>query len=158
MGAPGGLYRPAPRGYNGNPAGRGSQPSVSQAAVFSADYWGPPTGGSHPSVGVDKTARVPQDGPVGSRPRGVGQPLPRAPHAINQTRQGMATVIIRQAAALFPRPHDQASVIRSTATVPGLSAGPASQRAPVVGGEDGGLRDRRLGPAPNRFYHCTPGG
>ena len=23
MGAPGGLYRPTPRGYNGNPAGRG---------------------------------------------------------------------------------------------------------------------------------------
>ena len=24
MGAPGGLYRPTPRGYNGNPAGRGA--------------------------------------------------------------------------------------------------------------------------------------
>ena len=44
MGAPGGLYRPAPQGYNGNLAGRGSQPSVSQAAVSSADSWGPLTG------------------------------------------------------------------------------------------------------------------
>ena len=34
-----------PRGYNGNPAGRGSQPFVSQVAVFSADCWGPLTSG-----------------------------------------------------------------------------------------------------------------
>ena len=46
MGAPGGLYRPTPRGYNGNPTGRGSQPSVSHAAVLTAGFWGPPTGGS----------------------------------------------------------------------------------------------------------------
>ena len=49
MGAPGGLYRPTPWGYNGNPTERGSQPSVSQAAVlpagFSAGSWGPPPGG-----------------------------------------------------------------------------------------------------------------
>ena len=50
MGAPGGLYRPAPQGYNGNPDGRGSQPSVSQAAVFSADCWGSPTGGPRRQV------------------------------------------------------------------------------------------------------------
>src|SRR3954469_16777981 len=42
MGAPGSLYRPTPRGYNGNLAWRGSQLSVSLAAVFSADSWGPP--------------------------------------------------------------------------------------------------------------------
>ena len=35
-------------------------------------------------------------------PLGVGQPLPRAQHAINQTRRGMATVIVRQAATLLP--------------------------------------------------------
>ena len=46
MGAPGGLYRPTPRGYNGNPAGIWSQPSVSMLAGFSAGRWGPPTGGS----------------------------------------------------------------------------------------------------------------
>ena len=46
MGVPGGLYRPTPQGYNGNPAGRGSQPSVSMLAGFSAGHWGPPTGGS----------------------------------------------------------------------------------------------------------------
>ena len=46
MGAPGGLYRPTPRGYNCNPAGRGSQSSVSALAGFSAGRWGPPTGGS----------------------------------------------------------------------------------------------------------------
>ena len=45
-GCPGGLYRPTPGGYNSNPAGRGSQPSVSQVAVFPAGFWGPPTGGS----------------------------------------------------------------------------------------------------------------
>ena len=42
MGAPGGLYRPTPRGYNGNPTGRWSQPSVSTLA----GCWVPPTGGS----------------------------------------------------------------------------------------------------------------
>ena len=45
-GCPGGLYRPTPRGYNCNPAGHGSQPSVSVLAGFSAGRWGPPTGGS----------------------------------------------------------------------------------------------------------------
>ena len=44
-GCPGGLYRPTPQGYNGNPAGRGPQPSVSTLAGFSADRRGPPTGG-----------------------------------------------------------------------------------------------------------------
>ena len=46
MGAPGGLYRPTPRGYNCNPAGHWSHPSVSTLAGFSAGRWGPPTGGS----------------------------------------------------------------------------------------------------------------
>ena len=46
-GCPGGLYRPTPWGYNSNPAGRGSQPSVSQTAILPASFWGPPTGGSH---------------------------------------------------------------------------------------------------------------
>ena len=46
MGAPGGLYRPTPRGYNGNPAGRGAQLSVTTLAGFCADCWGPPAGGS----------------------------------------------------------------------------------------------------------------
>ena len=46
MGAPGGLYRHTPQGYNSNPAVRGSQPSVSVFAGFSAGRWGPPTGGS----------------------------------------------------------------------------------------------------------------
>ena len=46
MGAPGGLYRPTPRGYNGNPAGRGSHPSVSHVTVLPASFWGPPTSGS----------------------------------------------------------------------------------------------------------------
>src|SRR4051812_36389038 len=45
MGAPGGLYRPTPRGYNGKLAQRGSRLSVSLAAVFSADSWGPPLAG-----------------------------------------------------------------------------------------------------------------
>ena len=46
MGAPGGLYRPTPRGYNGNPTGNWSQPSVSTLAGFSAGCWVPPAGGS----------------------------------------------------------------------------------------------------------------
>ena len=36
MGAPGGLYRPTPRGYTCNPAGHWSQPSVSTLTGFSA--------------------------------------------------------------------------------------------------------------------------
>ena len=46
MGAPGGLYRPTPRGYKGNPTGRGAQLSVTALAGFCAGCWGPPTGGS----------------------------------------------------------------------------------------------------------------
>ena len=45
MGVLWGLYRPTPQGYNGNLAMRGPQPSVSMLAGFSADRWGPPTGG-----------------------------------------------------------------------------------------------------------------
>ena len=45
MGAPGGLYRPTPRGYNGNPTGNWSQPSVSTLAGFSAGCWVPPAAG-----------------------------------------------------------------------------------------------------------------
>ena len=45
MGVPGGLYRPTPQGYNGNLAGRGSQPSVSVLAGFSAGCWVPPATG-----------------------------------------------------------------------------------------------------------------
>ena len=62
MGVPGGLYRPTPQGYNGNPAGRGSQPSVSMLAGFSAGHWGPPTGGSR---------RLPASWPTG-RPHRLG--------------------------------------------------------------------------------------
>ena len=46
MGVLGGLYRPTPRGYNGNPAGRGAQPSVTTLAGFCAGCWGPPAAGS----------------------------------------------------------------------------------------------------------------
>ena len=45
MGAPGGLYRPTPRGYNGNPTGNWPQPSVSTPAGFSAGCWVPPAAG-----------------------------------------------------------------------------------------------------------------
>ena len=45
MGAPGGLYRPTPRGYNGNPTGLWSQPSASMLARFSAGCWVPPGAG-----------------------------------------------------------------------------------------------------------------
>ena len=46
MGAPGGLYRPTPRGYNGNPAGLWSQPSVSTLAGLSVGCWVLLAGGS----------------------------------------------------------------------------------------------------------------
>ena len=44
-GCSGGLYRPTPRGYNGNPARIWSQPSVSTLAGFSAGCWVPPAAG-----------------------------------------------------------------------------------------------------------------
>ena len=46
MGVPGDLYRPTPRGYNGNPAGHGSRPLVFASTGFSAGFWGPLIGGS----------------------------------------------------------------------------------------------------------------
>ena len=46
MGAPGGLYRPTPRGCNGNPAGHGAQLSVATLAGFCAGWWVPPAAGS----------------------------------------------------------------------------------------------------------------
>ena len=56
MGAPGDLYRPTPWGYNGNPAGLWSQPSVSMLVGFSADCWVPPAAGSL----VDRPAPPPR--------------------------------------------------------------------------------------------------
>ena len=41
MGALGGLYRPTPKRYNGNPVGRRARLSVSPAPGFSADRKGP---------------------------------------------------------------------------------------------------------------------
>ena len=61
-GCPGGFIQAYPQGYNGNPAGRGSQPSVSMLAGFSAGHWGPPTGGSR---------RLPASWPTG-RPHRLG--------------------------------------------------------------------------------------
>ena len=59
MGALGGLYRPAPQGYNGNLAGCRTQPSVSMLAGFSAGCWGPPPGGPRRLVwyGADRPPR-----------------------------------------------------------------------------------------------------
>ena len=56
MGAPGGLYRPTPRGYNGNPTGIWSQSSVSMLAGFSAGCWVPPAAG----YSVDRPAPPPR--------------------------------------------------------------------------------------------------
>ena len=59
MGAPGGLYRPTPRGYNGNLTGNWSQPSVSTLAGFSAGCWAPPAGGSRRLPASWSTGRPP---------------------------------------------------------------------------------------------------
>lgn len=82
---------------------------------------------------------------------GVGRPLPQAPRAINQTRQGVATVITHQPAELLPRPHDRAHVIRSTTTViydrkdpPAADAAYRLHTEPVGGAhQSAGPRSRR---------------
>ena len=56
MGAPGGLYRPTPRGYNGNPTGNWPQLSVSTPAGSSAGCWVPPAAG----YSVDRPAPPPR--------------------------------------------------------------------------------------------------
>ena len=78
-------------------------------------------------------------------------------------------MIARQAAGLLPRPHDQACIIRSTATVissrqdlPAVDAACRLRTRPVggpqqsaekseVGGTDGWAHAQSN-------YHCTPGG
>ena len=120
MGFLGGLYRPTPQGYNGNLVGRGSQPSVSRAAVLPAGLWGPPTGGSRGqaehcaallmtqawslghgnSAAIYRAITVAIPHPIWLMARGaLGRsrptPLPRAPPAIKQTRWEMATVNAR---------------------------------------------------------------
>src|SRR3954470_20960398 len=121
-------------------------------AAEPCSHVGPPVrpedGGPLQSAGEAKTARVPEDGPRGSRSPRVGPPLPRVPHAINQIRRGVATVIARRTAALLPRPRDLTNVIRGAATVTRSVSGAHQRRAPGVGGEDDHLRDRQLGPAP----------
>ena len=58
-GCPGGVYIGLPlRVTMVNPAGRGSQPSVSMLAVFSADFWGPPTVGPADWSGTEPTGCV----------------------------------------------------------------------------------------------------
>src|SRR3954469_14013985 len=59
MGAPGGLYRPTPRGYNGKPAQRGSLLSVSMAAAPPADSWAPPPAG--PAVKSSRCSHASDD-------------------------------------------------------------------------------------------------
>ena len=57
MGAPGGLYRPTPQGYNGNPAGLWPQPSVPTLAGFSAGCWVPLAGASRRLPATQSTGR-----------------------------------------------------------------------------------------------------
>src|SRR3954470_19250029 len=124
-------------------------------AAEPCSHVGPPVrpedGGPLQSAGEAKTARVPEDGPRGSRPLRVGTSLPRVPHAINQIRRGVATVIARQTAALLRRPHDQPHVVRGVATATRLVGGAHRRWAPGIGGEDGRLRDRQPGPAPSQI-------
>ena len=65
MGVLGGLYKPTPRGYNGNPAGRGAQLSVTTLAGFSAGWWVPPAGGSRRLPAPWSTGRPHCQGLVG---------------------------------------------------------------------------------------------
>ena len=110
-----------------------------------------------------------QSDPSGVGPWESAEPSPGAHAPLIKMRWGVATVIARQAAGLLPRPHDQACVIRSTATVigtgkthpwrtrpvssvPDQSAGPSSQRR--------SRRPERLttGSYTRLDYYCTPGG
>ena len=124
--------------------------------------------------------RTEDGGSTTSRPGWESAPrsrsaLPRAPRAINQTRQGVATVIARQTAELSPRPHDRARVIRSTATViysrqdpPAADAAYRLHTEPVAGahqsaGPSGRQRRRRpealtAGPASSRITIVPLGG
>ena len=56
MGALGGLYRPTPQGYNGNPVGCRTRLSVSLVANFCVGYRGLPPGGPRQLVwyGADR--------------------------------------------------------------------------------------------------------
>ena len=99
MGAPRGLYRPIPRGYNGNPTGHGAQPSVTALTGFCAGCWGPPTGGSRRLPAPWSTGRPHCPGP-GRRLITVASSCRRELH---RGKRGYSTAACQAIAVAFPR-------------------------------------------------------
>ena len=107
--------------------------------------------------------------PSGVGPGESAEPSPGAHAPLTKMRWGVATVIARQAAGQLPRPHDQACVIRSTATVissqqdpPAADAACRLRTEPVGGPQqlaektEAGGTDGWAHVQPD--YHCTPRG
>ena len=82
------------------------------ACVYGLEAAGPT---SQRDLGRQRENR--QSDPSGVDPGESAEPSPGAHASLIKMRWGVATVIARQAAGLLQRPHDQACVIRSTATI-----------------------------------------
>ena len=87
-------------------------PAPTTTCLYGLEAAGPT---SQRDLGRRREHRQPDPTGVGTGESAEPSPLAHAP--LIKKRWGVATVIVRQAAGLLPRPHDQACIIRSTTTV-----------------------------------------
>ena len=99
------------------PAGPDISTTVPGPAPTSACLYGLEAAGPTSQRDLGRRRENRQSNPSGVSPGESAEPSPGAHAPLIKMRWGVATVIARQAAGLLPRPHDQARVIRSTATV-----------------------------------------
>ena len=157
-----------PAAWHCYPAGPDVSIIVPSPAPMMACLYGLEAAGPTSQRDLGRRRENRQSDPSGVGPGESTEPSPGAHAPLIKKRWGAATVIARQAAGLLPRPHDQACVIRSMATVisgrqdpPAANASCRLRTRPVggahqsaekseVGGTDGWARAQSN-------YHCTPG-
>ena len=169
------TWEDLPAAWHCCPAGPDISITVPGPAPTTACLYGLEAAGPTSQRDLGRRRENRQSDPSGVGPGESAEPSPGAHAPLIKKRWGVATVIARQAAGLLPRPHDQACVIRSTATViSGRQDPPATDAAcrlrtrPVGGahqsaGPSSQRRSRRsealtAGPAPSRITIVPLGG
>ena len=151
------------------PTGTDISTSVPSPAPTTACMYGREAAGPTSQRDLGRQRETRQSDPSGVGPGESAEPSPGAQAPLIKMRWGVATVIARQAAGLLPRPHDQACVIRSTATVissrqdPPAADAACQLRTRPVGGPQQSAEKSEVGRTDGwarsqSNYHCTPGG
>jgi len=169
------TWEDLPAAWHCCPAGPDISTTVPVPAPTMACLYGPEAVGPTSQRDLGRRRENRQSDPSGVGPGKSAEPSLGAHAPLIKKRWGVDTVIARQAAGLLPRPHDQACIIRSTATVissrqdlPAADAAWRLRTRPVGGtrqsaGPNGRQRRRRpeaptAGSVASRITIVPPGG